>query len=50
MFRSRGALIPMSKDWTIGEHKKGAHLGADFVQLGVAYFGSGFREVKAAKV
>lgn len=40
LFRSRGAMIPVNKDWTVGEHKKKAHLGADFVQLGVAYIRS----------
>ena len=38
LFRSRGALIPISEEWTLHQHKRVAHIGADCVQLGVAFF------------
>ena len=46
LFRPRGALIPVSEEWTVGDHKKRAHVGADFVQLGVAFFGMRDSSVK----
>ena len=41
LFRSRGAMIPFSDEWTVASHKRKIHLGPDFVQLGVGLLGKG---------
>ena len=36
LFRTRGAIIPFTSDWTIGKYKRKLRLGPERIQLGVA--------------
>ena len=36
LFRTRGALLPVTEDWTVAKHKRKIRVGPDLIQLGVA--------------